>query len=70
DLQVFLDQEDYSAAAELIRKMAINPQQIEASLRTLRPHLILKENHLPLWDVYDELSEKLLQENNQTQIGG
>ncbi len=70
DLQALLDQGHYAAAAELIRKTAINLRQIEASLRMLRPHLILKEKLLPLWDVYKELSEKLLQENNQTQIGG
>ncbi len=71
--QVFdalLQEEQYSAAADLIRKTATTSLQVEASLRALRPHLILKEKFLPLWDVYEELSQKIWQENNQTKIGG
>ncbi len=48
---------NYAEAAELIQKTATNKELAEESQRTLRSHLLLHEERVPLWNVFDQLSE-------------
>lgn len=65
DIQDFLDLGNYAAAADLIRKSATTKELAQDSQRALRSHLVLQEDRLPLWNVYDELSERITRENTQ-----
>jgi hypothetical protein len=56
-VQDLLGQGNFDAAADLISKTATNKKLAEEAQRTLRSHLLLQEERLPLWNVYDQLSE-------------
>jgi len=56
-VQDLLGQGNFDAAADLILKTATNKKLAEEAQRTLRSHLLLQEERLPLWNVFDQLSE-------------
>ena len=56
-VQDHLGQGNFDAAADLILKTATNKKLAGEAQRTLRSHLLLQEERLPLWNVYDQLSE-------------
>lgn len=60
-VQDLLNLRNYPEAANLIQKTATNKELAEESQRTLRSHLLLQEERLPLWSVYDHLSEMITQ---------
>ncbi len=64
-IQDFLGFGEYAAAADLIIKSATTKELAQESQRALRSHLVLQEDRLPLWNVYDELSERITIENTQ-----
>ena len=67
DVQDFLALGNYAAAADLISKSATTKELAQESQRTLRSYLVLQEDRLPLWNVYDELSKRITKENTQTE---
>ncbi len=62
NIQDLLGLGDYAAAAGLIRKTATTKELAQDSQRTLISHLVLQEDRLELWNVYDELTEKIKQQ--------
>lgn len=65
EIQDFLATGNFAAAADLIRNLATTKELAQESQRTLRSHLVLQEDRLALWNVYDELSGRITQENTQ-----
>lgn len=63
----FLGSGNYAAAADLIRRSPITKELAQELQRTLRSHLVLQEDRLPLWNVYEELSEGIKRENIQVE---
>jgi hypothetical protein len=61
DFQSLLIAGQYQKAANLIRETADSPEAIQAAQQAIRPHLVLKDELIPLWDLYDELTIKLSQ---------
>lgn len=68
-LQDLLDLGDYDNAADQIRKSATTKELAEEYQRTLRSHLVLQGDRLPLWNIYDELSEMIAQQGNRMDGG-
>ena len=70
ELSLLLKQGDFEAAADYARQTATTKELAEATQRTLRSHLVLQEDRLPLWSVYDELSAIITQEDTQNLLNG
>jgi len=61
----------FALVAELLREQANDVASIEEAQQKIRPALVLNEELMPLWDLYDELTIKLNQlKQNSANNGG
>jgi hypothetical protein len=63
----YLGMGNYAAAADFIRKAATTKEFAAESQRALRSHLVFQVDRTELWNVYDELSEIIKQDDKQTE---
>jgi len=61
----------YALAADLLREQANDVASIEEAQQKIRPALVMNEDVIPLWNLYDELAVKLNElKQNSASNGG